>query len=213
MINIQNLKLPYYQMEKRDLPSNTGCMHGWMIPHDFIRGARAALPFLALYQPWNRPLALLFGLARTCSNLNTLTFTSYQNGILNREIFLDTVFSAAALAATRFSLPLGIAVTTSIDLLNDAYDFSASCYKTRPWKSQEAFGHGLDFANKALYLSCILTGSLPLVAGSFALQTVVGGYHSYREYNNGKTPEAIAHLGMAIFRGNQGRELYPMISR
>jgi hypothetical protein len=205
LVHIQNLTLPYFQPQTRDLPSYD---YRLPLPKNLIECCRAALLCLTIYQPWNRSVAITFGAMRALSDLSDIRLFFICNQAPDKKTLLNTAVSITTLYITTRSLPLGVAITTSQELLSDACDFFNYSYKltTQPNDSERTLMlkrtlvRGLDCANDALYLGSILTGSLPLVTTSLALQALVRSYHSYTAYNEGYILEAMAHLSVAIFQ-------------
>ncbi|MBY0529615.1 MAG: hypothetical protein K2P51_05430 [Rhabdochlamydiaceae bacterium] len=193
-------KPSYYHREyKNDIKEPKEKASSWL--NQSQRVAKAALPFVSLYQPLSRPLSLALGSLRTYSSITELMSEISKGNV--KEVpyhLLQTTISVLSLAGTLFAHPLGMMLTTGHDLVVELISLHAHLQAKDYTKALESCANIL---NNSLYLALFLHGGLELTIASFAMQIVLGLYHSRTEFKNGNYLEGTAHLLMAMIRGHQ----------
>jgi hypothetical protein len=120
---------------------------------------------------------------------------------------IKMALATAAVAATAFSHPLGIVISTGHDLLINAKNILESYHVGNYQVLLENLAH---VANNSIYLSMIFVSSLELVVISLSAQVLLTFYHGVKEIKNGNILEGIGHLIMTIIRVEQ---LRPQINK
>lgn len=201
----------YYHREyKNDLPATSVAKAdetSWINTGQRI--TVAALPFISLYKPMSFPLSLVTGGLRSYTAITQL-MESFSGGNSHDISFalLQTIVSVMALAGTIFAHPIGMMISTGNDLV---LELTRLIGNLKEGKYEEAITNCLAIINNVTYLALFLHGSLELAAASFAIQVLVGLYHSQSEFRKGHYIEAGSHLLMSIVRGGQLTEQIKVI--
>lgn len=116
---------------------------------------------------------------------------------------LQAVVAVIALAGTIFAHPLGMLISTGNDI---AIEIVKLISNLRQGEYEKALTNCLCIINNATYLTLCIHGGMELAAISFAVQVLVGLYHSQAEFRQGHYIEATGHLLMSMVRGTQFRE-------
>lgn len=157
------------------------------------RVALAAVPFLALHQPFRFPITVAMGTLRV--------WNSDYSDILN------TAVAVAALVAAVFQHRAGMVITTAQDILIEINKVR----KAENW--EEAAKSLVKIFNSLLYLALITRGGLELSILAFALQAVVNLIQSRDEFKSGRWVEGVANLLMSGVRLYQSHTQYQQLKR
>lgn len=165
------------------------------------RVATVALPFFSLYKPLSLPISLGMGALRSWSSINQLVDTIQQGN--SKDIpyqLLQASIAVVAFGGTIFAHPAGMLITTGHDLIIETVSLLEHLQNGEHQKALESCG---SIINNALYLTLFSRGGLELAIASFAMQVILGIYHSHSEFQKGNYLEASGHLVMALIRSNQ----------
>jgi exopolyphosphatase/guanosine-5'-triphosphate,3'-diphosphate pyrophosphatase len=193
-------KPTYYHREyKNDITEPKEECSPWI--HQSQRVAKVALPFVSLYQPLSRPLSLALGSLRSYSSITELMSEISKGNTKDIPYhLLQTTIAVLSLAGTLFAHPLGMMLTTGHDLVVELISLHAHCQAGDYAKALES---SANILNNSLYLALFLHGGLELTIASFAMQILLGLYHSRNEFKNGNYLEGTGHLLMALIRSHQ----------
>lgn len=165
----------------------------------------ALLPFLSLYKPLSFALTVGAGALRTFTHGYALKESwnsthPHARTVIRPFCVFQTVVSGAALVATLRAHPLGMMMTTGLDILNDIVRLTSNMHEG---KTRAAFENSLHILNNAFYFVLFLKGGAGLAILSLALQTATSLYHSATEYQKGNYIQAAAHFALTGLRANQ----------
>lgn len=175
------------------------------------RIALVTLPFLSLYKPLSSPIALGMGSVRIFTSGYQL-ISDIQSGDCKKISIslLQTITSIIALAATIFSHPIGMIVTTAQDIIFELSDLVQSLQNGN-WEA--ALNSLMKIINNAFYLALICHGGLELSIVSFALQAIILIVSSRSEFKKGHFLEVCGNLLMAAVRIHQGYSQFKLLQR
>ncbi len=145
------------------------------------RIAVVALPYIALYRPAGFTLTLCTGALRVFTDISKFR-SKKESGVH----LLHVAMSVAAIAGTVFAHPLGMFLATIQDLGSALKD-----------------GSYLEILSNALYLGMFFGAGPGLCIAQLFIQMITLLRKAKIERARGNDLESIAHLGMAIIRGNQ----------
>lgn len=198
-----NIPSYFYREYSHDFPEQE---NGSDYSSQALRIFQTALPFITLYQPIGRMLALGLGITRTITTFNQSLAAQDSKGI-SQSLF-HTSLALGSVAGTIFLHPLGMFIATTQDLgLNCTQIYESLC-KGEMLETSKQMMH---ITNNSFYLMMILHGSVELQLASLAIQVLVEGSSSLEEFSKGNTLEALGHLGMCTIRMNQSiREFHAL---
>lgn len=169
----------------------------------FSQAARitsVALPFISLYRPIGKPLAIVTGLSRACTSIyQCISFSSGQSSEIAKSL-LDTTLAVASVAGTVFLHPVGMLIASGHDIGFNVYRIYGAI-KNRD--TFEAMKQTLQMANNTFYLFTMMYVSLELQIASLSIQVIVGSVSSISQFKKGNWLEGSADLLMAAIRVNQ----------
>jgi len=201
MTKVLNIKSSSYfhRDYKNDLPKKDDKN---IILNQVQRVGLVALPFISLYKPFGKTLAIGTSTARALSCSAEL-ISSIKSGCDSQKISkaaLDTALAISSIAGTILLHPLGMLITTGHDLtLNSYHIFQAIVEGNNDKLLQET----LNMANNIFYLLTMTHGSLEYQILSLACQAILGSYSSFKEFKKGNYFEFTAHVLMSAIRTNQ----------
>lgn len=201
---VRPLDPPYYHREyENDLPQQEAPL--------YQRVALVALPFLSLYKPLSLPIALGMGAARVYTTSHQLV-SDIRSGDRRQIAFavLQTTIAVIALAATIFTHPIGMIITTSQDILFELCALTQALQR-KDWEA--ALVSLTKIINNAFYLALICRGGLELSIVSLALQAITLVVLSYEEFKEGHLLEGCGNLLMAAVRLHQGYSQFKILQR
>jgi exopolyphosphatase/guanosine-5'-triphosphate,3'-diphosphate pyrophosphatase len=164
---------------------------------DVTRLGKVLLPFLSLYKPLSQPMAIASGSLKVIASGSQI-FNSTKEELPQQ--LLQTSIATVALASTILAHPLGMLVTTGEDLAIELRSLYRNLKTGDHIKTAE---NCANILNNTLYLGVLMYGSMQIAIASFALQTLLGLYHSHSEFKEGNYLEAAGHFAMAMFKANQ----------
>lgn len=151
------------------------------VEKDLARVLQTALPFLALYDPAARPLAIFQGTIR----------------VLHTNNLPDRAVSVAALAGFILFPVAGYAITT----LQDTAGNITRIYKlTKDKKVKEIALEVVYLANNVFYLATIFYAKVELRLASLTIQILVSGISAKTELGKGNWLEGGAALAMGALQ-------------
>ncbi len=165
------------------------------------RVALVALPFISLYKPFGKTLAIGTSAARTFT-CSVELLSSISDGDIYKvgKSFLNTTIAVSSIAGTILLHPIGMLITTGQDLaLNGYHLFQAMTSGNKDKIIQET----LQLANNIFYLLTMTNGSLEYKVLSLVCQVILGGHSSIKELKKGNYLEGFGHLAMCAIRVNQ----------
>lgn len=148
-----------------------------------------ALPFIALYRPCGRVIALVMGA------VNALSASGKWAERKDGKALCTTVIAIIAFAGTLFMHPLGLAIAALHD---------AGCDLVRVWTSPGEWEALLSCLQHLCYLGTMLMGSVEVVVVSLLFSMLMEAVRSRGEWRDGRFLEASAHALMSLVRGAQG---------
>lgn len=187
----------YYRQFNNDIPPHATNKEDDC--HLVQRVALAALPFLTLYAPLGRGVALCSDSCRVIFNLKDLFSGSTDCKNLSINL-IKTAASATALFCSLLFLPVGLLITTCQDILINLGEVNTLLNQNQ---TKAAYEKIAQMTISLLYLGLFFSGSLELLVVSLFLQVLWTGYNSVDEFEKANYLEAFAHLLMTFVRGHQ----------
>lgn len=132
-----------------------------------VRITKVALPFLALYPPLVRPVAL------ATSSLRIYKAPNLPNQLIAICAAVAFIFYPAA----------GFAITTLQDCANNVIQIYGALHNEQ---ARMAVVEIINLANNILYLSTMVSSQMGLQLASMTFQIIVGGIYCTHEFNKGK---------------------------
>ncbi len=157
------------------------------------RATKIALPFLALYAPVGQSLSV---------------YTNCVNLVSHPTEIYEASKSLLSIAATLTSFTAGIYLFATLDLATSSKNTAAELYHG---EYEKAASELAKTVGNALYLSLIVSGSSYVLIASLANQAALQLYAAHNEWEEGKSPEAIANLAMALIRVGQAGQVYSQL--
>ncbi len=154
----------------------------------------AALPFIALHNPFGRAITLTSDALKTVSSFSELIDKK------NSKELAKTAIASLSLAATFFMHPIGIIISIMYDF---GFDLSDLIINLQSGKLDAVFFALLSISHHALYLATMLGGSLEIIALALLFNMAIEIVRSRKEFLAGKWIEGSSHLLMSLVRFSQ----------
>ena len=185
----------YYRQFNNDIPTTNksdAC-------HPLQRVTLVALPFLSLYAPLARPIALCSDSCRVIFNLKDLFVGQKDYKTFSIDL-IKTAASTTALFCSLMFLPMGLLITTCQDIFINLGGINTLLNRG---ETKAAYEKIAQMTVSLLYLGLFFSGSLELLVVSLFLQVLWTGYNSMDELEKNNYLEAFGHLLMTFVRGYQ----------
>lgn len=171
----------------------------------------SALPYLALIPPAGYALSIGTSGLRTFGEAVDLSH-AWKAKATKKVILaaIKTTIAAYACFVVITKNPLGLVITTSMDIAGDVKNLFVSLKKQQYQQAFESMLHGTA---SSFFLATMLYGSLEIIAISMTFQTAVAFYQSGKEFKKGRWIEGASHFGIGAIKSYQTVPLIRLVKR
>ncbi len=200
MSKVLDIKSPNYfhRDYKNDLAE---CEDKNSVLNQMQRVGLVALPFISLYKPFGKTLAIGTSAARVLScSVELISAIKEADAYKLSKSIANTALAISSIAGTILLHPIGMLITTGHDLTLNGHRLIQAIVSG---KNDKAIQEIIQLANNIFYLLTMTHGGLEYQILSLACQVILGSHSSIKELKEGNYLEFAGHALMTAIRVNQ----------